>query len=618
MFDEVKEIFSANQETGLRRKIDLHQTLISYFKYISASIPDGMICIDKNGRIIMVNASTEKLFGYKENDLIGKTPGLFYDKEEVYENDCKFWYPENESVENQLFEANFKNKDNAVIPVEISSTYVVALDSEFLCYIALIRDISERKKFESHLRQMEITFRTVADFTYDWEIWTLPNGTFRYISPSCLRITGYSAEEFMQNPSLFTQIIHEEDQIIWKKHHDESQLGVTLLREQQYRIVCKDGKIRWIEHACQAVTGENDELLGYRSSNRDITKRKSFEEELQIALVEIERYKEQLEAESAYLQQEIKLAHNHENIIGSSNALQYILFKIEQIADSDTTVLLLGETGSGKELFARAIHNTSTYSNRPMVKINCATLPANLIESELFGHERGSFTDAHKRQIGRFELADNGTIFLDEIGEIPLALQAKLLRVLQEGEFERLGSSKTQKVKVRVIAATNRNLEEDVEKGLFRKDLWYRLNVYPITAPPLRDRDGDIQLLVRHFVERFGAKQGKDIKAIPRKVLKNLEQYQWPGNIRELENVIERAVINTQGSKLTLAENLSAKVDPSEIEFQTLEELERSYIVKVLKKTKWKVSGKNSAAEILGLKRSTLRARMEKHNIQRP
>lgn len=617
MFEEVRELFSAKLQNGLDKTIDLHQILISYFKYISASIPDGLICIDKNCCIVAVSVSAEKLFGFKEEELIGRTPEVFYQNGQEYSSHVDYWFPENQLVKGKLFEANFKKKDNDAAAVEISSAYVPALDSEFLCYIALIRDISSRKQLENNLREMEITFRTVADFTYDWEIWILPDNTFRYISPSCLRITGYSAEEFMQNPSLFTKIIHEEDRDVWREHKGQSELGLKL-REMQFRIVRRDGRIRWIEHACQAVTGKDDKLLGYRSSNRDITKRKSFEDELRIALVEIEQYKEQLEAESAYLQEEIKLAHNHEHIIGSSNALQYILFKIEQIADSDTTVLLLGETGTGKELFARAIHSTSAQRHRPMVKINCATLPANLIESELFGHEKGSFTDARNRQIGRFELADNGTIFLDEIGEIPLELQAKLLRVLQEGEFERLGSSKTQKVKVRVIAATNRNLEEDVKNGLFRKDLWYRLNVYPITAPPLRDREGDVALLVKHFVAKFGAKQGKKIEAIPRKVMKKLEQYQWPGNIRELENVIERAVINTQGSKLKITENLSTKVDSSDFEFQTLEEMERSYILQVLKKTKWKVSGKNSAAEVLGLKRSTLRARMEKYNIQRP
>ncbi|MCP4340603.1 MAG: sigma-54-dependent Fis family transcriptional regulator, partial [Desulfobulbaceae bacterium] len=301
-----------------------------------------------------------------------------------------------------------------------------------------------------------------------------------------------------------------------------------------------------------------------------------------------------------------------------SNALQYILFKIEQIAATDTSVLLLGETGTGKELFARAIHDTSLRKDRPLIKINCAALPANLIESELFGHERGSFTSAHNRQIGRFELADKATIFLDEIGEMPPDLQAKLLRVLQEGEYERLGGAKTLKVDVRVIAATNRDLEEDVKKGLFRKDLWYRLNVFPITAPPLRERVEDISQLVRHFMERFSRQLKKKITTIPKNVMQQLENYSWPGNVRELENVIERAVINSSGAKLHLADKLKPSITKSETSFQTLAEMERSYILKVLEKSNWKVSGKNSASEILGLQRSTLRAKMDKYKIRKP
>ncbi|MDY0222564.1 MAG: sigma 54-interacting transcriptional regulator [Desulfobacterium sp.] len=335
------------------------------------------------------------------------------------------------------------------------------------------------------------------------------------------------------------------------------------------------------------------------------------------ALYEIEKLKEQLEAERAYLKEEIKLEHNHENIIGSSDMLKYVLYKVEQIAESNTTVLILGETGTGKELVARAIHGSSERKGKALVKVNCAALPANLIESELFGHEKGAFTGSDRRQLGRFEVADGATLFLDEIGELPLELQSKLLRVLQDGEFERLGSSKTIKVDARIITATNRNLEEEVEKGRFRSDLWYRLNVFPITIPPLRERVADIPPLVDFYVKKISRRLGKTIDHVPINVMSSIQNYHWPGNVRELENVLERAVINSSGSKLHLVDDLSKSYKHLSKNLKTLEAIERDYIVGVLKQTHWKVSGTNSAAEILGLNRSTLRGRMRKLNITR-
>ena len=335
------------------------------------------------------------------------------------------------------------------------------------------------------------------------------------------------------------------------------------------------------------------------------------------ALFEIQALKDQLEAERAYLQEEISLAYNFENIIGKSDEINYVLYKIEQITATDTNVLVLGETGTGKELVARAIHALSPRKNRALVKMNCATLPSNLIESELFGHEKGAFTGAQERRLGRFEIADGATLFLDEIGELPLDLQPKLLQVIQSGEFERLGSSKTIKVDVRIIAATNRNLEEEVRNGRFREDLWYRLNVFPITMPPLRNRMEDIPLLVKFYVSKIEKRLGKTIEVVPAGVMETLQNYHWPGNIRELENVLERAVINSSGPKLRLVDDLKKPFKDSARTHQTLQEIEREYILRVLEQTHWKVSGKNSAAEILGLDRSTLRARMRKLNIRK-
>jgi DNA-binding NtrC family response regulator len=336
-----------------------------------------------------------------------------------------------------------------------------------------------------------------------------------------------------------------------------------------------------------------------------------------VNLIEIKKLKEQLEAEKAYLQDEIKLEHNYTRMIGQSDALKKVLHKVKQIANSDTTVLILGETGTGKELIARAIHDNSQRKNRPLVKVNCAALPANLIESELFGHEKGAFTGSIGKHLGRFEVANRGTLFLDEMGELPLELQGKLLRVLQEGEFERVGGSHTIKVDTRIIAATNRNLEEEVREGRFREDLWYRLNIFPIITPPLRDRPEDIPLLVDFFVKKIAKRMGKTIEIIPVSTINALLEYQWPGNIRELENVLERAVINYSGPKLRLADELKRQGNVPSRATKTLAVVERDYILQVLNQTEWKVSGKNSAAEILGLDRSTLRARMTKLNIEK-
>lgn len=328
--------------------------------------------------------------------------------------------------------------------------------------------------------------------------------------------------------------------------------------------------------------------------------------------------KNQLQEENIYLREEVKLDHHVDEIIGQSNSIKYVLFKIGQVCETDSTVLILGETGTGKELVARAIHSHSLRKDRPLVKVNCAALSASLIESELFGHEKGAFTGASARKIGRFELADGATLFLDEIGELPLELQAKLLRVIQEGEFERLGSSRTVKVDVRIIAATNRNLKAEIEKGLFREDLWYRLNVFPITVPPLRQRREDIPAMIEHFVNGLSKKLGKPISSISSATLNKLKEHSWPGNVRELANVIERAVINSQGTVLHIVDQFE-QPDTEELSdsARTLEQVEKEYIISVLNDTGWRIEGPYGAAKVLGLNPSTLRTRMIKLKIQK-
>ena len=387
--------------------------------------------------------------------------------------------------------------------------------------------------------------------------------------------------------------------------HDFETIGRKVMHLNARRIYDQGNQTRLILLAIEDVT------------EREYYK-KHLEELVEKRTAEIKTLKEQLEAERAYLQEEIKLVYNHENIVGKSDAINYVLFKVEQIAGTENNVLILGETGTGKELIARAVHSTSLRKHRALVKMNCAALPSNLIESELFGHEKGAFTGAQSKRLGRFEVAHGATLFLDEIGELPLELQPKLLRVIEDGEFERLGSSETRKVDVRIIAATNRDLQADVQKGVFREDLWYRLNIFPITVPPLRERLDDIPLLANFYIGRISRRMGKVIKIIPTGVMDELQHYHWPGNVRELENVLERAVINSSGPKLRLVDELRIPHKDFAKHNQTLENVERDYISRVLEETGWKVSGNNSAAEILGLDRSTLRARMRKLNIRKP
>ena len=337
-----------------------------------------------------------------------------------------------------------------------------------------------------------------------------------------------------------------------------------------------------------------------------------------LAYEEIKRLKKELEQENVYLHEEIETEHKFDEIVGQSGSIREVLRSVETVAPTGATVLITGETGTGKGLIARAIHGLSPRSAKPLVKVNCAALPAELIESELFGYERGAFTGATARRTGRFELAHCGAIFLDEIGELPLPLQAKLLNVLQDGELQRVGGAETIEVDVQVIAATNRDLESSVAEGRFRSDLYYRLNVFPITVPSLRERREDVPLLVRHFVMKYAAKLGKKIETIPRDAVVSLRSYAWPGNVRELENLVERAVILSTGARLdTSSWKLKSPAGNISSGVPTLDDVQRHHILDVLEQTHWRVSGRGGAAELLGLKPTTLESRMKKLGLAR-
>ncbi|HWT88529.1 MAG TPA: sigma 54-interacting transcriptional regulator, partial [Candidatus Angelobacter sp.] len=378
-----------------------------------------------------------------------------------------------------------------------------------------------------------------------------------------------------------------------------------------------------------AFTAQEAELLGQVGGQVAIAVKNA------LAFKEIDALKDKLAVEKLYLEEEIRSEFNFEEIIGESPALRKALGQVELAAPANTTVLLHGETGTGKELFARAIHNLSPRRDRTFVKVNCAAIPAGLLESELFGHERGAFTGAIAQKVGRFELADTGSIFLDEVGDLPLELQPKLLRVLQEQEFERLGSNRTQSVDVRVVAATNTDLSRLVAEKAFRSDLYYRLNVFPIQIPALRERREDIPLLVRYFVQKFSQRFNKTVLFVPADAMDALTNYSWPGNVRELENLLERAVLLSPGKELRIPLSelksslsmskgeapeaaLSDSVEASPAQVATLEEAERQHILRVLRQTKWRIAGPRGAAVLLGMKRTTLQARIRKLGIRRP
>ncbi len=493
---------------------------------------------------------------------------------------------------------------------------------------AVMVDITERKKMEEALKNSETRYRRLFEAAQDGIlILDAETGQIADVNPFLVEMLGYSHEELLGKKLWEIGTFRD---IEASKATSSELKSKGYVRYHDLPLETKDGRTIAVEFVSNVYLVNHHKVI--QCNIRDITERKLTAEalqkshnelerqavELRTALSEIKTMKDQLEAENIYFRQEIKMKHQFEHIIGQSDGLKYVLYRAEQVAPANTTVLILGETGTGKELIAAAIHNMSPRKDRPLITVNCAALPGNLIESELFGREKGAFTGADTRQIGRFEIANGSTLCLDEIGELPLEMQAKLLRVIQHNEFERLGSSHTIKVDVRIVATTNRNLEEEVRKGRFRQDLYYRLNVFPITVPPLRQRKEDIPLMVQAFIERYSRKLGKQITSIQKETMKALQDYPWPGNVRELESIIERAVILCPGPVLQLADKLEISSPPLSSAVRTLEETERNQILKILSETRWRIEGKDGAAAILGLHPSTLRARMHKLGIVRP
>ncbi len=463
-----------------------------------------------------------------------------------------------------------------------------------------------RKRADAALQASERRFRTLADCAPVMMWVSGPDKRSTWVNRRWLEFVGHTMEHEMGDG--WVANVHPDD-LGAAMHTYTTRFDERQPFRMEYRLRRHDGEWRWVLATGAPHFEADDVFAGYIGSAVDVTEQKS-------AAQELERLRDQLQAENVYLRREVKEQLSSGIVVGQTGAIRRVLEQIEQVAATDATVLLLGETGTGKELFAAQIHELSARHGRAMVRVNCAAIPATLIESELFGREKGAFTGALARQVGRFELADHSTIFLDEIGDLPIDVQVKLLRVLEERQIERLGSPRPIRVDTRIIAATHRNLEEHVAQGTFREDLFYRLNVFPIQVPPLRERFADIPLLVWKFVEEFSRVFGKRIDAIPRENMAALQQYSWPGNVRELRNLVERAMIVAQGTSLTIA--MPAPTAAATRRSVRLTDVEKEHIRVVLESTGWRIRGTGGAAERLDLHPTTLETRMAKLGLRRP
>ena len=601
------------------------------------AVPDMVFLLDPQQRILRVNRAVAQRFGCPEAELVGRRCYEVMHGAAAPPEGCPYQRMLRDGVE-CLAEVHEEHLD---ADFAVSATPFCDDSGELTGGVYVARDITPLKRLERELRcerdRLQQRFAVAVATSLDglWE-WDLGSGRAEY-SERWAELLGFSPNEVSGTVEFFRSRLHPEDaDAAWAaaKQH----LAERTTYEFEFRLRTKSEAYRWFLCRGRAVRTGAGRLPRLAGAIQDVTDRKHAEAALKAALAEITRLKVRLETENLYLQDEIKSAHDFEEIVGQSAAIRMTLHKVEQVAGTDASVLLLGETGTGKELLARSIHARSARRHHPLVKVNCAALPSSLIESELFGHVKGAFTGALSDRIGRFELADGGTLFLDEIGELKPELQVKLLRVLQDGEFERIGSTETQRVDVRLIAATNRELHKAMDEGSFRPDLYYRLSVFPVEVPPLRARRDDIPLLVWHFIAQKQRQLGKSISSVPCETMEELVRYNWPGNVRELENVIERAMILTRGEALLLAESLgpAARGRPAETGLQpcadwpvvarpaessglqSMDEVERAHLVSVLEQCDWRIKGAGNAASLLGLAPNTLRARMRKLGILRP
>ena len=577
------------------------------FERVFEFSPDAVVVANQDGQILEANPQVERLFGYAAGGLKGRPVDILVpDRFRVAHPAHRHAYNSQPRMRPmgaglQLYG---KRRDGTEFPVDIMLSPIETDEGPLV--LSVIRDISDRKKVEEALRQSEQQLRSLFEFSPDAIIASNKEGRIIKVNAQVERFFGYGRAELLGQsidilvPERFRKVHPAHRREYGEKPHIRSMgAGLELYGRR------KDGTEFPVDIMLGPVESTDGPMV--LSVIRDISENKKAEETLRRS-----------EQERRYLEEELNTEYKFEEIIGESLALKRVLNQVETVAATDVTVLILGETGTGKDLIARAIHQLSSRRERTLVKLNCAAIPTGLLESELFGHEKGAFTGAIAQKIGRLELADKGTLFLDEIGDLPLELQPKILRALQEKELERLGGTRTIAVDVRLIAATNRDLAKMMADKQFRSDLYYRLRVFPISIPPLRERREDIPMLVRHFVDKFARRMDRQIETIPDAVMRALTRWDWPGNIRELENFMERAVLLSKGPALRapLAE-LELTAESNSPQDSTLETSEREHILRVLREAKGVISGSAGAAARLGLKRTTLNSKLKKLGIER-
>ena len=578
---------------------------------------NAIIITDIDAKIIYTNPKFTDLTGYTREEALGKNPSMVSSGKQTKEYYSTLWKT---ILAGKTWQGEFhnKSKDGSLFWEHATISPIKDAEGNIINFLGIKEDITALKKSELVLKESEgnlLDAQKIAQIgSFNLDLKTLIAKT----STTYKTIIGIDVNTEV-SMALWRTIVHPEDNSNNQKALDNCIKNGERF-DLRYRILTKGTQeLKWI-HGLGEVIYINKKPSNFIGTIQDITTQKNAEINLQNAYDEVEQLKVQLEEENVSLKEEISLSFNYEDLVYTSVEISDILSQVEQVSNTDATVLILGETGTGKELIAKAIHNTSERKKEPLIYVNCAAIPSELIESELFGHKKGSFTGAINNRIGKFQLADKGTLFLDEIGEMPLDLQPKLLRAIQNAEITPIGGSRVIKLDIRIIVATNKKLEKEVEKKLFREDLFFRLNVFPITVPPLRERIEDIPVLLDFFINKFSLKYRKDIKFISSKTLQQLKVYPWPGNVRELENLIERAVITSNNERLVFHEFdhiIKSDVSKRKKKHVTLEEIQSNHIIKTLNLTQWKISGENGAASLLDIKPSTLRDRMIKFGIVR-
>ncbi len=576
--------------------------------------------LDKRGKVRHANKAACQMLGYTYDELTSMT---IFDVDpkavsKTFEQDYLISIRDKGKIE---FEARHITKEGQEVPVDITVFHVPQGKEDLFCVFCF--DISTLKQLMEKAIESEDKIRAIFNNHFQLTGLLDTKGRLLMANQTALDLAGVKEENvlgtyFWKTPWFAHSKMLQEKICLYIKKATQGDFVRT-----EFSLYDKDGNEIIVDHSFKPIKDDGGDIRFIVPEARDITQIRNAEKDLKHAYDELEKLKDSLRDENIYLKEELRGNQKRTNLVGESPAFKNVLFQIEQVAETNTTALILGETGTGKELVAHTIHDLSNRRNRPMVKLNCAAIPTNLIESELFGHEKGAFTGAHERKIGRFELADKGTLFLDEIGELTIELQVKLLRVLQENEFERIGGSKTIKVDTRIIAATNRDLKSMITNGQFREDLFYRLHVFPVSVPSLRERKDDIPILAKFLIKQISKRIGKQIKEISKASIRRLQTYHWPGNVRELINVLERAAVLSQDNTLHLGnwfKNEDTLTRPDLFaahDRPTLDELQSYYIINILKETKGRIRGKKGASEILGIKPTTLEARMKKLGINK-